>query len=116
MSDKSSFRELSVQGIIVMYYAMNISEIIATVSRYTTGDRVNSFYNTIKMRGNPNDETIFEENHEKYSDLRGTVLSAFLVFVIAILIIKLVGQCFFDIWHDKLECWSITWNMPCRLL
>lgn len=31
------------------------------------------------------------------------VLSAFLVFVIAILIIKLVGQCFFDIWHDKLE-------------
>ena len=24
------------------------------------------------MRGNPNDETIFEENHEKYSDLRGT--------------------------------------------
>lgn len=36
LSDKSSFRELSVQGIIVMYYAMNISEIIATVSRYTT--------------------------------------------------------------------------------
>ena len=31
------------------------------------------------------------------------VLSAFLVFVIAILIIKLVGQCFFDIWHDKHE-------------
>ena len=31
------------------------------------------------------------------------VLSAFLVFVIAILIIKLVGQCFFDIWYDKLE-------------
>ena len=31
------------------------------------------------------------------------VLSAFLVFVIAILIIKLVGQCFCDIWHDKLE-------------
>ena len=31
------------------------------------------------------------------------VLSAFLVFVIAILIITLVGQCFFDIWHDKLE-------------
>ena len=30
-------------------------------------------------------------------------MSAFLVFVIAILIIKLVGQCFFDIWHDKLE-------------
>ena len=31
------------------------------------------------------------------------VLSAFLVFVIAILIIKLVGQCFFDIWHDKIK-------------
>ena len=31
------------------------------------------------------------------------VLSAFLVFVIGVLIIKLVGQCFFDIWHDKLE-------------
>ena len=31
------------------------------------------------------------------------VLSAFLIFAIGVLIIKLVGQCFFDIWHDKLE-------------
>ena len=26
-----------------------------------------------------------------------------LLYTSAILIIKLVGQCFFDIWHDKLE-------------
>ena len=31
------------------------------------------------------------------------VLSAFLIFAIGVLIIKLVGQCFLDIWHDKLE-------------
>ena len=37
-------------------------------------------------------------------------LSAVLVFVIVVLIIKLIGQCFFDIWHDK-----ITWNISCRL-
>ena len=30
-------------------------------------------------------------------------LSAVLVFVIVVLIIKLIGQCFFDIWHDKIK-------------
>ena len=30
-------------------------------------------------------------------------LSAVLVFVIVVLIIKLIGQCFFDIWHDKIN-------------
>ena len=30
-------------------------------------------------------------------------LSAVLVFVIVVLIIKLIGQSFFDIWHDKIE-------------
>lgn len=43
------------------------------------------------------------------------VLSAFLVFVIAILIIKLVGQ-YFLIYGMTSLSWSITWNMPCRLL
>ncbi len=41
-------------------------------------------------------------------------LSAVLVFVIVVLIIKLIGQCFFDIWHDKIKL-SITWNISCRL-
>ena len=30
-------------------------------------------------------------------------LSAVLVFVIVVLIIKLIGQCFFDIWQDKIK-------------
>ena len=30
-------------------------------------------------------------------------LSAVLVFVIVVLIIKLIGQCFLDIWHDKIK-------------
>lgn len=30
-------------------------------------------------------------------------LSAVLVFVIVVLIIKLIGQCFFEIWHDKIK-------------
>ena len=41
-------------------------------------------------------------------------LSAVLVFVIVVLIIKLIGQCFFDIWHDKIKL-EYTWNISCRL-
>lgn len=44
------------------------------------------------------------------------VLSAFLVFVIAILIIKACRSMFFLIYGMTSLNWSITWNMPCRLL
>lgn len=41
-------------------------------------------------------------------------LSAVLVFVIVVLIIKLIGQCFLIYGMIKLS-WSITWNISCRL-
>lgn len=41
-------------------------------------------------------------------------LSAVLVFVIVVLIIKLIGQCFLIYGMIKLN-WSITWNISCRL-
>lgn len=41
-------------------------------------------------------------------------LSAVLVFVIVVLIIKLIGQSFLIYGMIKLS-WSITWNISCRL-
>lgn len=38
--------------------------------------------------------------YDKWAKLFHT---AVLVFVIVVLIIKLIGQCFFDIWHDKIK-------------
>ena len=40
-------------------------------------------------------------------------LSAVLVFVIVVLIIKLIGQCFFDIWHDKIKLEYYMDTIPC---
>lgn len=55
------------------------------------------------MRGNPNDETIFEENHEKYSDLRGTGIVCISRICDSDTYYKACRSMFFDIWHDKLE-------------
>lgn len=50
-----------------------------------------------------NDETIFKENHEKHSDLRGTGIVCISRICDSDTYYKACRTMFFDIWYDKLE-------------